>query len=947
MTALHEVALSSSDLVQAIAQTRLYRAFHPFPTRADLTAGDTLGTASGNTAAQAPDGRDFRSLQEPPFVGRADALKTFDLAIESACERHGSIWAIEGNAGIGKSRLLEQVRLMGLAHGLIVASGQASSEERDGSPVWLGVLRALALYAPLDGTDTAILRDLVPDIEALLGTPAAAIPLLGAEAAQIRLAVTVSRMLGRLVTPALIILEDLHWAGEESLGLLDRLIPSLSQSPVLIAVSGEPDTVLGRLMNLPAPQRITLTPLAEAEAEALIEELARVGIVRTLPDPATRAALFTHAEGNPLHLIALAQRFDANRKTDLTAAAARQRSTMLSGALRRMTPEERDALRLAAAFGLHLDQAVLARLCGADQVRGWIEGWSDAGLIEWHAGQWRFRHDSLRSAILEQTPPADLRAIHGRVAAALSAAVHEPGSPIRPARLAYHWRLAGDMPREQAASIAAGRDALRTGSAQAAMDYFQRALQIADQAGAPLPAQEQVEVTRSLGQCAIALGHFEQASGYLQMALAALHRSLPLPRSQTREAAWYAGALLRQAWHRLRLPVPIAAADPRTEFWRSAAALYEYSSLVEFYNGRWQGASLAAIAMLNATERIAPGPERVRAVGIMVVMLCASPFRRFAPAYLGYLTQISAQVGDPLAEAAALRAALPYATGSGLWAIAEAQASRAQEASRAALDFRLWGDATAHLSRAAYFQGDLDRALALAEELGRIARLSGTIHQQASAWDYQGSVYMLRGDYERAVAHFERAAALFAGATPVEQSMRGLTYAALARCTWELGAFARSDALLDRLHSLLFEVPTLLYSNMEDLSFYADGLRQRLEGGQDRGFYLKRLEATVRLLSRRARTFPIAEPKAAYWAGVLAAARGDAPGAVAAWQACLSRAASLGMRPDMMVAHAALSRADIPPTLRAEHRAEAVALARAMRLAPELAQLSVAADDQG
>ena len=142
----------------------------------------------------------------------------------------GSSWLLAGESGVGKSRLLEELRTRALVRGSIVLRAQSVAD--GGSPfhVWRDGIRALILTAQPNDQVAAALRSIVPDVSALLGREIADAPKVDPEAAQMRLQLAVENLFRLLDAPVLVILEDLHWVGSESTALfswLSRSAPGL------------------------------------------------------------------------------------------------------------------------------------------------------------------------------------------------------------------------------------------------------------------------------------------------------------------------------------------------------------------------------------------------------------------------------------------------------------------------------------------------------------------------------------------------------------------------------------------------------------------------------------------------------------------------------------------------------------------------------------------------
>src|SRR6185295_15888243 len=107
-------------------------------------------------------------LQAAPLIGRQGELERLSQALDVAQDKKGSTWLIAGESGVGKSRLLEEVRILGLVKGAIVMRGQAIRE--GGSPyhIWRDPIRRLIISSDLQSFEASVLKTVIPDIETLL-----------------------------------------------------------------------------------------------------------------------------------------------------------------------------------------------------------------------------------------------------------------------------------------------------------------------------------------------------------------------------------------------------------------------------------------------------------------------------------------------------------------------------------------------------------------------------------------------------------------------------------------------------------------------------------------------------------------------------------------------------------------------------------------------------------
>ncbi|MCP4514685.1 MAG: AAA family ATPase, partial [Delftia sp.] len=169
-------------------------------------------------------------LQAATFVGRERELAQLNNALTQVTDGQSAVWLVGGESGVGKTRLVDELRIQAMVKGIAVMRGQAV--EGGGLPfqLWREPVRRLLLMQDVPDLQAGILKDLVPDIDSLLGREVPAAPRLDGHAYQQRLILAIVDLFRNLPEPVLLLLEDLQWTSE-SLAVLQQMQRVIAQLP--------------------------------------------------------------------------------------------------------------------------------------------------------------------------------------------------------------------------------------------------------------------------------------------------------------------------------------------------------------------------------------------------------------------------------------------------------------------------------------------------------------------------------------------------------------------------------------------------------------------------------------------------------------------------------------------------------------------------------------------
>lgn len=422
-------------------------------------------------------------LQSAPFVGREDEYGQLRQALQALVDIHlmtGSSWLIAGESGVGKSRLLHELRIQAVTRGVLVLNGQGVSEGGAVYELWRQPLRLLCLAETPTADEAGILKPIIPDLETLLDkTIADAAPALNPKIAQERLFTVIEDLFQRVKQPILLILEDIQWASE-SLNILKRLNTLVMKRPIMVVASYRDDETPTLPTQLPDMIMLKLDRLTTFEImqlnKALLGEQSHTAPLVEL--------LQRETDGNALFIIEVmralgesAGRLDmvgANTVPDFIIAGGIKQ--ILERRLQQVPAEAMEFLQIAAVAGRQLDIELLRRLLANKPLDRFLQQGLAALVLEVNDEHWRFVHDKLRETILENLPLHQRRELHAQVARMMETVYQDDAA--RAPLLLYHWQAAEDMLKSVHYAELSGDQAMLNGANLQAKNYYETALKL-------------------------------------------------------------------------------------------------------------------------------------------------------------------------------------------------------------------------------------------------------------------------------------------------------------------------------------------------------------------------------------------------------------------------------------------------------------------------------------
>jgi DNA-binding CsgD family transcriptional regulator len=435
---------------------------------------------------------DVPRWDDGPLVGRAEELDHLMAHVRRAADGRPSAVLLAGDAGVGKTRLLDELAASAVQQGVRVLIGHCVDLGDVGLPYlpFVDLLRPVAADPALAPAAAGLpaLTDQLAGRPGVAGAEGADVGDFGrsvphrslrpaVDDGRLQLFESVAALLGELAAaaPLLIVLEDLHWADRSSRDLLRYLLARLVDERVTIVASYRSDDLhrrhplrplLAELVRLPAVERLELAPLPDAAVEQLVRRLAEQA---GCGDAAAVDDVVARAEGNAFYAEEL---LAAGLEGETLPLAL---TDVLLARVELLSEPAQQVLRVAAVAGRRVRHELVAAVSGlgtGELEAALAEAVHHHLLVVSDDGRYRFRHALLREAVLADLLPGERVRLHAAVAAYLTA---NPSAGTAAER-AHHSRESNDLPGALSASLEAAVEAKRAGAPAEQLQQLEAAL---------------------------------------------------------------------------------------------------------------------------------------------------------------------------------------------------------------------------------------------------------------------------------------------------------------------------------------------------------------------------------------------------------------------------------------------------------------------------------------
>ena len=460
------------------------------------------------------DSPNARDSARTPLVGRNHEMLLIRTVWERAVSaRQPHLISVIGPAGIGKSRLAAEVSAVVESAGARVLWGRSLPYDQQ-TPYHAAkqMVRQTAGVFENDPVEAArekissLLASLFPPDEVASMTRYLSLLMgLGLDERaneSLELQYATRRLFERLSeeAPMMVVFDDVHWADDASLDLVDYLSTHLRDHRIVIVALARPEFLDSRPTwgaALMAHTSLQLNPLSPEDANEAVRTLLAHATASTV------AKVVATADGNPLFIEELVASIHDEASAEELPATVR---AVIAARIDALPHDVRSALLSASVIGKSFWRRVLGQIAGVSDIDAALDLLETRGLIQRRFPsrvegdvEFSFKHDLILDAAYATLPRASRRELHAATARALESLVNHPEEIAW--ILAHHWLEGGEAERASSYLLIAAERAVDALAVEESYDLYTQALHL---------ATDEAERTRIRYRRGLALAHLEQ-----------------------------------------------------------------------------------------------------------------------------------------------------------------------------------------------------------------------------------------------------------------------------------------------------------------------------------------------------------------------------------------------------------------------------------------------------
>jgi class 3 adenylate cyclase/tetratricopeptide (TPR) repeat protein len=885
-----------------------------------------------------------------PLVGRSAELAAIRTCVNRLVDGQGGILSVIGEAGLGKSRLMAEIN-HAFAHenllwleGKTLSYGQKISywpfreilwrysgitEDDNDTEAWDKFERKIATLFPTES------GEILPYLASLIGLEVKGdlgqnLKYLDGEAIGSQIYLSSRRFFERLAhKPLVLVFEDLHWADESTVALIEHLFPLIDRAPLLICGVSRPETgaPASRLRETALKDHerryteIRLNPLSPTECTDLMNNLLTIENLSSR----TRQLILQKADGNPFFVEEIMRTLvdrGVVRAEDGHWRATSQIETItipdtiqgvITARIDRLDDDLKQILKTASVIGRAFLYRLLKEVTEAvKELDGHLDALTAAELIREKQKipelEYIFKHALVQESTYESILLKKRQELHARVASVIETLFSDRIEEFYSV-LAYHYAKAEDWNKAQEYLFKAGDQAGRIAADAEALTHYQQALETyARVFGDKWDPIQRGILERKMGEGLYRRGEWEKAMEYLQQALVYFGQ----PKLATSPAKVRLGILREigiQLCHRLFSRWLVKKTyEPADLIVEEVARIYETVATHDVATAP-EHFLLTTLACLNFSERRGHLPGIVSETTSLFTVSYFFSLFRLGRSFLQRATNLARQTQDPSALVRVYMGLALSEDNAGQFGKAIEDGLKGIEVVRASgyWHLTLWGYLNQFISWAYYHKGDLRSTLAISQETVRCGQDANEPGVLGTGLLGLGLVQETIGDFQESAAALTRTIEL----SEASPSHLGRVFAGsyLGRCYCRMGDAEKSLAVLAQTNTYRaahgvrgwdYVLPTAL------LTTYLAAAEQ--SRGPQRDKYLRKVGQACKRVFRWTRGYPVCLPEALRLQGTYHWLIGRRHSAETCWDRSLALAEEMGMRYDLGMTHLEIGR---------------------------------------
>ena len=725
------------------------------------------------------------------LIGREKERLMIAERLQALLRQSCSTLIIEGDAGIGKSRLVEDLVRQAETLGLACYQGAGDSVEKTTNYyAWRAIFNDLLQIDPKASSNTnasglfKIIRPMLKDLQRVpLLNPVLPFSIPENDftrqmTGQVRANNTLTLLVDILRSavqekPGVIVIEDAHWLDSASWALLRAVQRDIS--PLMLVIVYRPAetmafTDLEFVRSHSETVTIHLDMLSKETIEALLRQ--RLGVEHI--DPELLRFIHLRAEGHPFFSEEIAYALNEaglirmeNQSAALSTSSARLENLgfprtiqgVITSRIDRLSPQEQFTLKVASVIGRVFPYKALYDihpiLEDKPQLHEILSTLDLLDLTPQEAPEpdlsYIFKHIITQEVAYNLMSYSQRRHLHQTLGEYFEHKFKSNLEDFYPL-LAHHWSLAENDDKAVTYLDKAGTQALRNFANEEAIQFFEAILKWTGSNPDEYDKKVLARWHRLLGAALQAAGHFEDSRNHLEKAAALIGK--PVPRQRQALVPRILVGLLKQVFQRSwRAALPSVDNENKPQdhaLYLEMARIYDELAVIFFLSDDILRMAFVDLEMINVADKIGVTSELARTLTTVGVMAGVVGLHRIAEAYHQKAREAGEQLGHlPTKIRIALGTGI-YRIGIGHWRIVQDTVREAQETSKLIGDQRQYGEATVILAMNSILTGDLDIGLARYQDLEQHARRINNPIQLAWALDGQGLIQLIRGNFSDA-----------------------------------------------------------------------------------------------------------------------------------------------------------------------------------------------------